>query len=418
MQETSNTPEEQPTAPQGKKRKVGKTASGISFKAAAVVLVLVAVSSFVLGARGSEWVATSLSQSNNQNLPADLNYAELDAVYDTLRSSYAGDLTGEELLNGAKDGLVKATGDPYSEYFTQAEAEKFFSSLSGEFSGIGAELGMRDERLTVISTLDGTPAKKSGLEAGDIITLVNDQSTQDWSITEAVNNIRGKKGTTVKLTVLRSGDVKTFNITRADISVPSVTSEIIDGNIGVITISRFSDEDTVQLAREAAREFKRKNVQGVILDLRGNGGGYVQAARGVAGIWLSEGKVIVKEKADGEVIETIRAEGEPIFQDMPTAVLINGASASASEIVAGALKDYDIATLVGQTSFGKGSVQQIVEVPGGGRLKVTVAKWFTPSGNNITKDGITPKVKVELTEEDVNADRDPQRARAAEILRE
>lgn len=404
-------------APVREGQHIAKVSRGISFKAAAVVMVLVAVSSFVMGARGSEWLATATSADQNQKLPPSLNYAELDAVYDVLRSNYAGDLSAQDLLNGAKEGLVKATGDPYSEFFTAEEAEKFFSSLDGEFSGIGAELGMRDDRLTVISTLDGTPARQSGLKAGDAIIQVNDQSTQDWSITKAVTNIRGKKGTTVKLTVLRGGEVKTFNITRADIENPSVRSEIIAGNIGVISISRFSDKDTVELAREAAQRFKQQGVQGVILDLRGNGGGYVQAAQGVAGIWIEGGKVIVEERADGETIETLRAQGEPILDDMPTAVLINGASASASEIVAGALKDYGIATLVGQTSFGKGSVQQIVAVPGGGQLKVTVAKWFTPNGNNINGEGITPSVKVKLTEEDVNAGRDPQRAKAVEILK-
>lgn len=405
-------------APVREGQRIAKVSRGISFKAAAVVMVLVAVSSFVMGARGSEWLATATSADQNQKLPSSLNYAELDAVYDVLRSNYAGDLSAQDLLNGAKEGLVKATGDPYSEFFTDKEAEQFFSGLAGEFSGIGAELGMRDDRLTVISTLDGTPAQQSGLRAGDAIIQVNDQSTQDWSITEAVTNIRGKKGTTVKLTVLRGGEVKTFNITRADIENPSVRSEIIAGNIGVISISRFSDKDTVELAREAAQRFKQQGVQGVILDLRGNGGGYVQAAQGVAGIWIEGGKVIVEERADGETIETLRAQGEPILDDMPTTVLINGASASASEIVAGALKDYGIATLVGQTSFGKGSVQQIVAVPGGGQLKVTVAKWFTPNGNNINGEGITPSVKVKLTEEDVNAGRDPQRAKAVEILKQ
>lgn len=405
------------SAPEKKQPKAAKVSKGISFKTAAIVLVLVAVSSFVLGARGSEMVTMLSTPQQNQNLPEDLNYAELDAVYDTLRSKYAGKLTAEELLDGAKSGLVKATGDPYSEYFTQAEAEEFFSGLSGDFSGIGAELTMREDNITVLSTLEGTPAGRSGLRSGDVVIEVNGQSTQDWSITKAVSEIRGKKGTTVKLRVLRGGDLQTFKITRADISVPSVKSEKIASNIGLITITRFSDEDTVELAREAARKFKNQGVDGIVLDLRGNGGGYVQAAQGVAGIWLEDGKVIVEEKADGETIETIRAEGQPILNGVPTAVLINEASASASEIVAGALRDYDQATLVGQTSFGKGSVQQIVDVSGGGKLKVTVAKWFTPNGDNISEEGITPEVEVELSEEDINADRDPQRARAVEILK-
>lgn len=408
--ETNKAPvRERQNAPRGSVRCV-------SFKTAVIVMILVAVVSFVMGARGNELLASLGGSSQNQGLPEDLNYAELDAVYDMLRQNYAGELDAEKLLTGAKDGLVKATGDPYSEYFTDKEYGEFRKSLHGEFQGIGAELGMREDRLTVISTLDRTPAQKSGLQAGDAIIKVNDESTQDWSITEAVSNIRGKKGTTVKLTVFREGDIKTFDITRADIENPSVRAEMLAGNIGVIRISRFSNSDTVELARKAAEDFKEQGVNGVILDLRGNGGGFVQAAKGVAGIWIQGGRVILEEKADGQTVETLRAQGKPILGDMPTVVLVNGASASASEIVAGALKDYDIATLVGQQSFGKGSVQKITEVSSGGNLKVTVARWYTPSGKNIDGEGITPSVKVKLNAEDVNAGRDPQEDRAVKIL--
>lgn len=397
---------------------VKKPARGVSLKTASFVVVLVAVSSFIMGARGNELLATITAQPQNQNLPDQLDYAQLDGVYDLLRSNYVGELDTQKLINGAKKGLVQATGDPYSEFFTDAEAEEFFGALEGSFSGIGAELGMRDDRLSVISTLEGSPAEKSGLQAGDVIAQVNEADTLDWSIEKAVNEIRGEKGTSVELTIIRGSEVKSFSVVRDDIVNPSVRSEILEGNIGYMRLSRFNDTDTVRLAREAAERFRNENVEGVILDLRGNGGGYVRAAQEVAGIWLEDGKTVVEERQGDRVLETLKATGNPVLNGVPTVVLVDGASASASEIVAGAFKDYDVATLVGQTTFGKGSVQKIVEVPSGGQLKVTIAKWYTPSGNNIDQEGITPAVEVEIDQEDIEAGRDPQRAKAVELLKE
>lgn len=395
-----------------------RAGKSVSLKTAIFVTLLVAVASFIVGARGNEWLANFTVQPQNSGLPARLDYSELDAVYNVLRSNYVGNLSAEDLLIGAKKGLVQATGDPYTEYFTDAEAKEFFGELDGEFSGVGAELGKRDNQLTIISTLEGSPAKEAGLMPGDAIAQVNGESTQEWSIEEAVSNIRGEKGTSVKLTILREGEAKNFDVVRDDIVDPSVRSEVLKGNIGYIRLSRFNDTDTVRLTRQAAESFKQQNVNGVILDLRGNGGGYVRAAQEVAGIWLEDGKTVVEERRDSKVVETLKASGQPILNGVPTVVLIDGASASASEIVAGAFKDYDIATLVGQTSFGKGSVQQIEEVAGGGQLKVTIAKWYTPNGSNIDGEGITPAKEVNITKEDVNADRDPQKARALEILQQ
>jgi len=220
-----------------------------------------------------------------------------------------------------------------------------------------------------------------------------------------VTKIRGDVGTTVKLTVVSNGESKDVTITRAEVDNPSVYGSVVDG-VGIMTITRFDDQ-TGSLARKLATEFKNAGVKGVVLDLRGNGGGYVTAAQAVAGIWLDK-KVVVTEKTGNKVTEELKAGGSPILAGVPTTVLINASSASASEIVAGALHDYKVATLVGETSFGKGSVQKLLNLTDGAMLKVTVARWYTPSGVNISEKGISPDKAVERTVEDINANRDPQ----------
>lgn len=380
------------------------------------VVALTAAVSFIVGARGNE-LANLVRGGQNADLPAKLDYSELDAVYSTLRNNYDGQLSTQELLDGAKKGLVEASGDPYSEYFTDTEANQFFSDLDGEFSGIGAELGIKEDILTIISTIDGSPAQKAGLRAGDAIGLVNEEDTSSWSIDEAVSNIRGEKGTTVKLTIRRGDEVKEINVVRDDIVNPSVRQEILDGNIGYLRLSRFNDTDTVRLSEAAARDFKQRGVKGVILDMRGNGGGYVTAAQEIAGLWLDSSKTVVEERQGSKVIENLKASGDPVLEGVPTIVLVDNYSASASEIVAGALKDHGAARLVGEQTYGKGSVQTIKDVIGGGQLKVTVAKWYTPKGKNIDGEGIAPDVEVSLSEEDFEADRDPQRDRALELLK-
>lgn len=391
---------------------------GVSLRFAIVTIFLVAVVSFILGARGSDLMASLAVNQQNRSLPAQLDYSQLDEVYDALKGNYDGKLDAQTLLNGAKKGLVEATGDPYTEFFTDQEASEFFGELDGRFSGIGAELGKRDGQLTIMSTIDGAPAQKAGLRSGDIIGRVNEEDTLKWSVEEAVSKIRGEKGTTVKLTILRNNEVMEFSIVRDDVVDPSVRSEKLAGDIGYIRLSRFNDTDTTRLMRQAAERFKTENVKGIILDLRGNGGGYVQAAQEVAGIWLDSSKTVTEERRGGKVLEDLKAKGQPILNGVPTVVLVDGGSASASEIIAGAFKDYGVAKLVGQKTYGKGSVQKVDdEIISGGQLKVTIAKWYTPKGKNFDKEGITPDETMEITEEDIEADRDPQRARAVELLK-
>ncbi len=378
-----------------------------------LVAVFVAIVSFVGGTRSDEIVARFDARRN----PASLDFSSLNDVYSVLRSKYDGKLDTQTLIDGAKHGLVEATGDPYTTYFTAKEAAEFESDLEGSFQGIGAELGKRNDQLVIISTLDESPAKQAGLLANDIIVGVNGDDATHWTVEQAVSKIRGEKGTTVKISVLRGEQgLKEFSITRAAITNPSVKSEITPENIGILRISRFGETDTTTLSRKAAEEFKAAGVKAVILDLRGNGGGYLTAAREVSSLWL-EDKVVVTERQNGVVVDSLRSDNDAPLKGIKTIVLIDGGSASASEIVAGALSDHGVATLVGEKSFGKGSVQTIEDITGGGKLKVTIAKWYTPNGKNINKEGIKPSVEVKLTADDVNANRDPQKDKALELAR-
>ena len=379
------------------------------------VLILAVAVAFVAGTR-SDYISATLT---GQKATADtLDLATVQSLYRELASNYDGKLDKQKLIDGAKHGLVNAVGDPYTVYFTADEAKEFLSDLEGTFEGIGAELGKKDGTLTIISTIDGSPAKKAGLQAGDGIMLVNDEETTNWSVEQAVKKIRGEKGTTVKLTIARAGQDKALEISvvRDKITDPSVKTEITADNVGIVRITRFGQSDTVQLARQAAQEFKAKGVKGIIVDLRGNGGGYLQSAQDIASLWL-DNKVVVTERTGGVVVDTLYSKGTPVVKDIPTVVLVNEGSASASEILAGALHDNGAATIVGKKTYGKGVVQDVRTLRDGGSLKVTIASWYTPKGKNISKEGITPDHVVDLTEADVASGRDPQKDKALELLK-
>lgn len=398
-----------PTAPQPKRRPAAKKAISVPFFAAS--LAVVAICFYVLGTR---FDPSTLGFGKPVQGPAQLDLSSVQNTYGLLRQKFDGQLDSTKLIEGAKRGLVEAAGDPYTTYFSDQEAKDFLNDLEGQFSGIGAELGKRDNKLYIVSTLDDSPAKKAGLQANDVIVKVNDQDASDWSIDKAVAQIRGEKGTTVKLAVLRGSELKEFSIVRQAITNPSVKSEITDDNIGILRISRFGETDTYTLSKQAADNFQAKQVKAVVVDLRGNGGGYLEAARQIAGLWL-ENKVVVTERTAGRVTDTLKTGSPAPLKGVKTFVLVDGGSASASEILAGALKDNGAATLVGQKTFGKGSVQTIEDLPGGGKLKVTIAKWYTPNGRNISKEGIEPDYKVDITPDDITAERDPQKQKALEL---
>lgn len=382
-----------------------------------LIILAVFLAGSVIGTKNPDFFTNLRNEKSvqNQNLPGKLDYSGVEEVYAKLKANYDGQLDQNALEDGLKQGLVKAAGDPYTVYLNAKESKEFSEELSGSFEGIGAELGKDKQSIVIVSPIAGFPAAKAGLKPKDIISDINGQSAFDLSIDEAVQKIRGPKGTAVKLGVIRDGKKLEFNITRAEITIPSVTSKVVDGNIGVITISRFGD-DTVELTTKYARELKGKNVKGIVLDLRGNPGGLLDAAVGVSSLWLPSGKTVLQEKRGGVVENTYYAKGDPILLGVPTVVLIDGGSASASEITAGALHDNGAATLIGEKSYGKGSVQQVLELGYGGELKVTVARWYTPKGINIDKSGIQPDKKVTISDSDITAKRDPQLDAAKQTL--
>jgi carboxyl-terminal processing protease len=346
---------------------------------------------------------------------SSLDYSELDEVYSVIQENYDGEIDQQALIAGAKKGMVTGLGDPYTQYFTRVDAQEFNDDLEGEFSGVGIELNNKDGGIIIVDVLDDTPAEKAGLAEGDFIIKVDDTEVADWASEEAVKIIRGTSGTNVKLTVLRSGAVKEFDIKRARITSPSVKAEIKDG-MGVLKVSRFST-DTATLVKRAADQFVENKVGGVVLDLRGNGGGYVSAAVDLASLWVDKGETITTEKIGDIVTTTETAKGGNVLKGFKTVVLVDGGSASASEIVAGALQDYDLATVVGAQTFGKGSVQTMTPLQNGDQLKITIARWYTPNNNNIDKEGIKPDEEVDFDADAYKNGTDNQLNKAIETLK-
>lgn len=374
------------------------------------IIALVAMVGYVAGTRNQEIMASVGPLLGFKVASGSLDLTTVQDTYRQLKANYDGTLDDQKLIDGAKRGLVAAAGDQYTVFMDAKEAQEFNDDLSGDIGGgIGAEIGVRNNEPTIVRVLEGNAAKKAGVLAGDVIVAVNDQSAQGWTSDKAATAIRGEVGTTVKLAVMRGAEEKVFTLTRANVINPSVTSTVTNG-IGTMTITRF-DSETGTLTRQVAQDFKRQNVRAVILDLRSNGGGYLSAAQDVAGLWLDK-KTVVTERAFGKVVDTISSGSNPLLAGTPTIVLVNAGTASASEIVAGALQDYKMATLVGEKTFGKGTVQKVIDLQGGSLLKVTIARWYTPNGKNITSEGITPDAVVELTADDANKGNDPQRAAA------
>ncbi len=378
-----------------------------------LTLVIVAIVSFVAGARSDALFANVASVFGVRTSNKTIDLSSVQKTYQELVANYDGKLDTQKLIYGANRGLVEAAGDPHTAYMDPDETKEFDKSLSGQIGGgIGAEIGLRNNKPTIIKPLENSPAQKAGIKAGEAIVKVNDEASSDWSVEKVVSKIRGEVGTSVKLTLLSDGQTREVSVVRQNIVSPAVESEI-DGEIGILKVNRFGD-DTVSLSRKYASEFVEKGVKKVILDLRNNPGGTVGAAQGLLGIWL-DNQIAMTERRGSEIVKTLRTTGTPILGNMKTVVLINGNSASASEITAGALREYGKATLVGQKSYGKGSVQIVLGLPGGSQMKVTEARWYTPKGKNIDKTGIEPDVKVDLSSDDVNNNVDPQMDKAKSL---
>ena len=378
-----------------------------------LTLVIVAIVSFVAGARSDALFANVASVFGVRTSNKTIDLSSVQKTYQELIANYDGKLDTQKLIYGANRGLVEAAGDPHTAYMDPDETKEFDKSLSGQIGGgIGAEIGLRNNKPTIIKPLENSPAQKAGIKAGEAIVKVNDEASSDWSVEKVVSKIRGEVGTSVKLTLLSDGKAREVSVVRQNIVSPAVESEI-DREIGILKVNRFGD-DTVSLSRKYASEFVEKGVKKVILDLRNNPGGTVGAAQGLLGIWL-DNQIAMTERRGSEIVKTLRTTGTPILGNMKTVVLINGNSASASEITAGALREYGKATLVGQKSYGKGSVQIVLGLPGGSQMKVTEARWYTPKGKNIDKTGIKPDVKVDLSSDDVNNNVDPQMDKAKSL---
>lgn len=341
----------------------------------------------------------------------DVNFDLYWQVWDELKNKYVDQdkLNEKDLFYGSLKGMVQSIGDPYTSFLDPDLAKEFNDDMSGSFEGIGAEIGIRKEILTVIAPLPDTPAFNAGIKSGDRIYEINGESTMGITIDEAVNKIRGEKGTEVILTVYRDGfdEPKEINIIRGTIKIDSVKTEYLEEeNIFVINIYSFNSDTGIAFNR-AIEELRNKNPKGIILDLRNNPGGYLEIAVDIASKWVESGPIVI-EKFDEEIEESYMARGIARLKDYNTVVLVDGGSASASEIVAGALQDYGLATIVGTQTFGKGSVQSLSDFSDGSSLKITVAKWLTPKGSYITEVGITPDKVIKYTIEDFENDTDLQ----------
>ncbi|MBW3537989.1 S41 family peptidase [Candidatus Parcubacteria bacterium] len=344
------------------------------------------------------------------------DFSSLNNVYRVLQDKFDGQLDDAKLLDGAKAGLAAATGDPYTAYLNAEATKTLNDDLNGTISGIGAEVGLKSTRLVIVAPIADSPAAKAGLRPKDQIVLINGQDPTGLALDEAVGKIRGPEGSQVKLTIVRDGGAPfEVTITRAVITVASVKWEMKPHRIGYIQLTRFGPDTSAKMA-EAARQLSGQGARRIVLDMRNNPGGYLDAAVNVAGEWL-DGGVVVEQRRGERTISKLTATKGGQLVSVPTIVLINGGSASASEIVAGALQDHGAARVLGEKSYGKGSVQEVADLSGGANLKVTVAHWFTPKGKNINKEGIKPDVEVKLEAADYDAGRDPQLDRALELLK-
>lgn len=351
--------------------------------------------------------------------PQDLDFSLFWEAYYKLKEEFVEPekIDEKKLIFGAISGMVESLGDPYTVFLDPEDTKMFLEDITGRFEGVGMEIGIRDNTLQVIAPLEGTPAQRAGLRSGDKIIKVDGKLTSELSLDEAVSLIRGPKGTKVTLTIFREGwdGPRDFEIERAVIDIPSLKWEMREGDIAYIKIYHFSEKASLDFS-QAAVQILAAGAKKIILDVRNNPGGYLEVARDIASFFLKRGEIVVIEDS-GEKQTEYKASGNALFLNYPTVVLINKGSASGSEILAGALRDNRGIILIGENSFGKGSVQQLERLRGGSSLKITTAKWLTPKGKTITGVGLKPDIEVKMTEEDYKAGRDPQLEKAIEVIK-
>jgi carboxyl-terminal processing protease len=342
----------------------------------------------------------------------------LDENFAPATTTASSTLAVDDKVWGMISGLAASYGDPYTEFLPPRQKEFFESEVQGNFGGVGMEIGIRGNVMTVIAPLKNTPASRAGIKAGDAILTVDGETTANMSVEEAVSKIRGEIGTTVTLSFSRDGEASFERvITRDRIELPTVDTLLRNDGVFVIHVYSFN-AGAPEKFRNAVREFAGTGSDKMVIDLRGNPGGYLEVAVDMASWFLPVGRTVVTQDYAGDRgDEVFRSRGYDVFSDrLKLAILIDEGSASASEILAGALRDHGKATLIGQKSFGKGSVQQLFEVTGDTSLKITVARWLTPKGISISHEGIHPDIEVEISAEDLEAGRDPQLERASAYL--
>lgn len=362
-----------------------------------------------------------LGQNRSTNSTAALDPQLFWKVWDVVQSSYVGQPVADtNLFYGAVSGIAQSVHDPYTEFFTPEQTKKFNENITGQFDGIGAEIGMKDDQLVVIAPLKGSPADAAGLMPDDAIVKIDGTDTTGMTIDTALSLIRGAKGTSVVLSIYRTGDasLSDIKIKRDTIQIPSVTYELNEYNgkhIGVITLNHVEETSSKDFSK-IVQQVLLDSPDGLILDMRNNPGGLLTECVNIASNFITSGTIVTEKFSDGHTQDYPATGTAPLADQPKLMVLVNQGTASAAEIIAGALQDYDRATVIGKTTFGKGSVQNYQTFPDGSSLKVTVAKWFTPKDRTIDKTGITPDVEVDRTAADVQAQADPQFDKAIELL--
>lgn len=395
--------------------------------AVAIAIIFIASAFFVglyVGSENDNGQRNIIFADNGVLPPVTVDTSPLWKAWNALNERYVPatttDIVSEQdRLWGAIQGLTNSLGDPYTVFMPPEDAEIFEGDINGNFGGVGMEIGMRDSILTVIAPLKGTPAFRAGIQSGDKIVEIDGEFTDDLTVDGAVKLIRGEVGTLVTLTIARNGEDEflEIEIIRDRIEIPTIDTELREDGIFVIQLYNFS-AISMNLFREALREFILSGAHKLILDLRGNPGGFLEAANDMTSWFLPTGKIIVTEDFGGnEKPRVHRSKGYDIFnENLKMMVLVDRGSASASEILAGALQQHGIAKLVGGNTFGKGSVQELVKITPETALKITIARWLTPNGSSISDGGLTPDFEVEFTKEDFEAGIDPQMDKAVELL--
>ena len=387
-----------------------KTSLGNAIILSAVFLVV----GLFVGANFNNWFSGFAPYLGIEARGSSIDWTPLNEVYNRLAVTYNGEISEKEVIEGAKKGLVASLGDIYTVYMDAETSSDFYDDLHGNVgSGVGIEMGERDGYVRVLRTLPDNPARKAGILAGDILYKVDGEEVYALTTDEIAKKVRGETGSEVTITVVRDGEEKSFTMRRETINNVSAYVDY-SGSTAIVTVTRF-DTDTGTMVQGFANEFSKKGVKKVILDLRNNGGGYVSAAQDLLSLWIDNNKVLIQKSKHFGNSTNSTSSGKAILKDMKTIVLVNGSTASASEIVAGALQDYKKATILGETTYGKGVVQNLYDLSGGTVLKVTTAEWYTPEDRSINKTGIKPDVEVEMTYEDINAMRDPQMDKAKSL---